>query len=91
VALVVVLIPMSRFEPPLKPAALSELARLGVTRVAVAGDDDTVALVVEGWAFDPGRCADAVIAAVGAQTSGPRTLQPLADMALSGASVKTED
>ena len=81
----VVLIPASDAEPSLQPAAVSELARLGVTSVAVLRDDRTLGLVVEGWAFDPSRSGAAVVAAVAGRTSDARTLHPLVEMAVSTA------
>jgi hypothetical protein len=85
VAIVVVLLPVSDAEPSLQPAAISELARLGVTSVAVVRDERTVGLVVEGWAFDPGRSAAAVVAAVAGPSARARTLHPLMEMAVSTA------
>lgn len=81
----VVLVPASDTEPSLQPATMSELARLGVTSVAVLRDARTVGLVVEGWAFDPSRSAKAVVAAVAGRTADARTLHPLAEMAVSTA------
>jgi hypothetical protein len=83
VAMLVVLIPASEAEPSLQPTALSKLAQLGVTSVAVVRDDLTLALVVEGWAFDPSRSAEAVVDAVAARALGPRTLYPVTHMAVS--------
>jgi hypothetical protein len=85
VAMIVVLVPVSEAAPSLQPGAVSELARLGVTSVAVVRDDRTLGLVVEGWAFDPSRSAEAVVTAVAGRTSGARTLHPLAEMAVSTA------
>jgi hypothetical protein len=83
VAMMVVLVPFSDAEPSLAPATVSELARLGVTSVAVVRDDRTLGLVVEGWAFDPNRSAEAVVAAVARRRSQARTLHPLVEMAVS--------
>jgi hypothetical protein len=85
VAMIVVLVPSSDAEPSLPPAAVSELARLGVTSVAVVRDDRTLGLVVEGWAFDPTRSAEAVVAAIAGRRSQARTLHPLVEMAVSTA------
>ena len=82
-AILVVLAPASDAEPSLRPAAVSELARLGVTGVDVVRDDGTVGLVIEGWAFDPGRPTQAVLAALGCDSSRARTLQPLLHVAVS--------
>lgn len=84
-AMIVVLVPASDAEPSLQPGAVSELARLGVTSVAVVRDDRTLALVLEGWAFDPRRSAEAVVVAVAGRASRARTLHPLAEMAVSAA------
>jgi len=81
----VVLVPSSDAEPSLQPATASELARLGVTTVAVLRDERTLGLVIEGWAFDPSRSAQAVVAAVAGRTSRARTLQPLMELAVSAA------
>jgi hypothetical protein len=85
VAIIVVLLPASENEPSLQPAAVSELGRLGVTSVSLARDDKTVALVVEGWAFDPSRSAEAVVAAVAGPRSRARMLHPLLHMAVATA------
>ena len=83
--MIVVLVPSSDAEPSLAPAAVSELAHLGVTSVAVVRDDRTLRLVVEGWAFDPIRSAEAVVAAMTGRRSQARTLHPLVEMAVSTA------
>jgi len=83
--MLVVLIPASEAEPSLQPTALSKLARVGVTSVAVVCDDVTLALVVEGWAFDPSRSAEAVLRAVGARAPHARTLYPVMHTAVSAA------
>jgi hypothetical protein len=83
--MVVVLLPASEVEPTLQPAAVSELARLGVTSIALLRDERLVGLVVEGWAFDPARSADAVVAAVAGPTSSAQTLHPLLQMGVSTA------
>lgn len=68
-AMLVVLVPASDAEPSVQQAAVSELARLGVTSVTLLRDDHTVGFVVERWAFDPSRSAQAVIAAVAGGSS----------------------
>jgi hypothetical protein len=81
--MLVVLVPASGTEPSLQPATVSELTRLGVTGVDLVRDEQTVGLVLEGWAFDPSRSADAALAAVGCRRSRARTLQPLLHVAVS--------
>ena len=87
VAMAVVLFPISNEGPALRPAALDELARLGVTSVALVRDDQTAGLVLEGWAFDPAR-ADEAARAVAGTCDDLRTLHPLAEMAVSTARTK---
>jgi hypothetical protein len=72
-------------EPALGQRVLGELARLGVTSVSLLRDEGMVGLVLEGWAFDPARSADAARAAVAGAETGARTLHPLVQMAVSAA------
>jgi hypothetical protein len=85
VAMVVVLLPASETDSSLQPAAVSKLARLGITSVAVVRDERTVALVAEGWAFEPSRSSEAVVAAVAGDGSSAQTLHPIAELAVSAA------
>jgi hypothetical protein len=84
----VVLLPASEGEPSLHPAAVSKLADLGVTSVAVVRDLDTVGLIVEGWAFEPKRSERAVVDAVAGPMSGVRTLYPLLQLAVSASALE---
>jgi hypothetical protein len=79
--MVVVLYPTRGEEPALQPESLERLASLGITSVAIVRDETTVGFVLEGWAFDPARAWEAVLAVVGAR-DGVRTLEPLAQMAV---------
>jgi hypothetical protein len=81
--MVVVLFPASDEEPTLRPGALEELARLGVTNVALLRDGSTAGLVLEGWAFAV-EAAPQAASVVGA-CDDVRTLHPLAQMAVSAA------
>src|SRR5436305_9973493 len=65
VAMLVVLIEQHNRQALLSRSQVSALADLGVLTVSLAGDGDTLAAVVEGWAFDPVRAADAVVSALG--------------------------
>ena len=85
--MVVILFPVSDEEPRLRPAALEKLARLGITSVAVLRDTSGAGLVLEGWAFDPRDAPQAASAVAGARED-LRTLEPLAQMAVSAASSK---
>jgi len=84
VATAVVLVPATHREPGLQPTATTALARLGVTGIAVVRDDRILGLVVEGWAFDPSRSADALLEALGAQCEA-RTLHQVLEIAVSPA------
>ncbi len=79
--LLVVLVPADLEGLTLGPPAVEALARLGVTSVALARDDQTAALILEGWAFDVARPA-AALAAVGTSAGEARTLQPMVQMAV---------
>jgi hypothetical protein len=84
VAMMVVLFDGARGEFCLRQELVAKLARLGVTNVALLGDDRTVGIVLEGWLFDPARSARAAADAVGA-TSGERILHPVLQLAVSTA------
>jgi hypothetical protein len=84
VAMVVVLFPLSDEEPRLRPAALEELAGLGVTNVALLRDPTIAGLVLEGWAFDSSDAPRAACAVVGAREE-LQMLEPLVHMAVSTA------
>ena len=85
-AMVVVLFPVEGAEPTLEPAALEELATLGVTSLALLRDSCVAGVVLEGWAFDLGDAHRAVRAVAGA-SKGVRTLRPLVQMGVSSAAV----
>jgi hypothetical protein len=80
--MVVVLFPIADEEPRLQSAALEELARLGVTSIALLRDTSMAGLVLEGWAFDP-RDATQAACAVGGAREDIRLLQPLVQMTVS--------
>jgi hypothetical protein len=82
--MVVVLFSASDEGPMLRPSALEDLARLGVTNVALVRDGSTAGLVLEGWAFAVDAAAQAACAVAGA-CDDVRTLRPLAQMAVSAA------
>jgi hypothetical protein len=82
VAMVVALLPVSDEEPRLQSGALAELARLGVTSVALLRDTSVAGLVLEGWAFDP-RDVPQAACAVGGVREDVRLLRPPMQMAVS--------
>jgi hypothetical protein len=79
VAMVVILIAGEANDVSLDADALGILAELGITSLALLRNDDTLALVADGWAFDPASSRQAVEALV--VTDRPvRTLHPVGHM-----------
>ena len=66
----------------LQPNAVAELARLGITNVAVVRDQRSIGVVVEGWGFDPIGSAEGVLAAICGRRRGVRTLRPVMELTL---------
>jgi len=85
--MVVVLFPVSDDGPRLERAALEELARLGVTSIALLRDPTLAGLVLEGWGFDL-RDAQRAAHAVSGFRQDIRMLQPLVQMAVSPAAAQ---
>jgi hypothetical protein len=85
--MVVVLFPVSDAEPTLERAGLEELARLGVTSIALLRDRSLAGVVLEGWAFSP-RDTQRAVRAVAGGCAGVRTLQPLVQMGVSSAAAR---
>ncbi len=79
--MVVLLVPASS-KVSLGPEVASGLAASGVTHAALLRDGESVAVVLEGWAFDPRTEASAVAELV---TGGSpcRTFHALAEIAVS--------
>ena len=63
---------------------LARLSQLGITSISFVRDDQTVAVVFEGWRFDPSRSAEAAARAVGAEP-GARSLHPVMQLAVAAA------
>ena len=82
-AMMVVLLGPADGQFCLRPDHVYELARLGVTNVALLRDERTVGIVLEGWSFDPAQSSRAAAEAVGATSA--RTLHPVLHMAVSTA------
>jgi hypothetical protein len=78
----IILLP-GHHEVSLNPEVAARLGDLGVTNVSVLRDDETVGFVLEGWAFDPDRSADAAQAILDGDGCAARKLQPLMHMAVS--------
>jgi hypothetical protein len=69
-------------EVSLGPDGAARLAGLGITRVALLKDEDALAFVLEGWAFDPVRSGAEAKAIVSGGNGVARTLQQVMDMAI---------
>jgi hypothetical protein len=82
VAMVVVLFPVSDAEPSLERPALEQLARLGITSIALLRDETLTGAVLEGWAFDLHDATRAARTLWGIR-DGLQVLQPLVHMAVS--------
>jgi hypothetical protein len=80
----VVLLDHNNGEFCLHQQAAGKLAELGITSIAVVGNDQTVGIILEGWLFDPARSAGAAAAAVGAPSGAP-VLHPILQAAVSAA------
>lgn len=55
--------------------AAHKLADLGITGLTVLGDEHALALVLEGWAFDPARASEAAEAVLPAGVLQPLILE----------------
>ena len=86
-SLVVLLLSAPPGDVSLGPRSLRVLASLGVTSVALVAHQDTVGLVLDGWAFDSERAHEAA-AAVGAESA--MVLRSLVQMAVSTATIEGE-
>jgi hypothetical protein len=73
-AMLVVLLQAAEGDVPLGSVAVSSLARLGVTNVAVLRDEQTICVVLEGWAFDPVGSVSEVLSTISAATRSTQTL-----------------
>lgn len=82
--LVVLLLPGAPEGMTFGPDAMAALAALGVTSAAFVRDEETVGIVLEGWAFDEAEAELAAAAVAGAATPH-RTLRPLAQLAVTPA------
>jgi hypothetical protein len=74
------LIDAAHGELDLGPAVADRLASLGVTSLVLYRDDQTLCVVLEGWAFDPSSSA-AAASLIGAEPTA-RTLRPVMQTAL---------
>lgn len=82
--MVVILISGDESNVLLDSRALEGVARLGITSLALLRDDDLVALVMEGWAFDAANSRHAVESLVSSTDRPVRTLQSVGHMVIEG-------
>jgi hypothetical protein len=80
--MMVVLLEASDAEFCVRPDQVAQLARLGVSNLALVRDRETVGIVLEGWLFDPARSGPAAICGLAA---GGRALHPVLHIAVSTA------
>lgn len=75
--MVVLVLPV-RSDVSVGPETAARLARFGIGHAALLGDQSSVAVVLEGWAFDPRSAAAA--AEVIAPGEAYRILRPVAEV-----------
>jgi hypothetical protein len=80
--MMVVLLEAADADFSVHPDQVSQLARLGVSNLALVRDRETVGIVLEGWLFDPARSAAEAVCLLAA---GGRALHPVLHMAVSTA------
>jgi hypothetical protein len=83
--MMVVLLGASDTDFSVRPEQITQLARLGVSNLALVRDSDTVGIVLEGWLFDPARSGAAAVSELAA---GGRALHPVLHMGVSAAAVR---
>ncbi|MGH2774811.1 MAG: hypothetical protein ACRDJT_05175 [Actinomycetota bacterium] len=79
-AMVVILVAGDATDVSLDSHAIATLAELGITSVELLRDDDTVALVADGWAFDAANSQQAVEALIPARDRSVATLHSVGRM-----------
>lgn len=68
-------------EIALGPGGHERLMALGVTNLTILRDDTSLAVVLEGWAFDPSRSTDRLLEQIGA-SGDVRVLRQLIHVAV---------
>lgn len=66
----------------MRPAVVEQLAKLGVTDLSVLRDEQTTAISLAGWAFDPSRSAEAAARAVTTEGGTVQVLRPVLESAI---------
>ncbi len=75
-------------EPVLGPSVADRLGDLGITRIALLRDASSIAVVLEGWAFDPARADEAMRAVFPVGSSSLRTLHEVEQVGVSTAQTR---
>jgi hypothetical protein len=73
---------------PLDVRAMAELSRLGVKSLSLVGDEQTIGVVLDGWAFEPASSGAAAVSALRADATRARILFPVGEMALAARSAR---
>ena len=81
---VVLLVPTDAVDVPIGSRSIEAFVRICVTKVSLAADNRTTAIVLEGWAFDGVRSGAAMRALAGSHEE-TRTLQLIVQMTASAA------
>jgi hypothetical protein len=87
VAMMVVLLEGADGDFSVRPDQVAQLARLGVSNLALLRDGQTVGIVLEGWLFDPTRSGAAALRGI---ADRGRALHPVLQMAVSAAAAPAE-
>lgn len=72
------------------PAVAQRLAALGVTSLSVLRDEQSTALTLQGWGFDPSRSAEAAVAVLTANRGGVRVLRPVLESEIHRPAISAE-
>jgi hypothetical protein len=75
-------------QPVVGPEAVEHLAALGITRISLLGDQSGFGVVLEGWAFDPGRIDEAVRAVFPDRSDAVRVFREIQHVAVSLAALE---
>jgi hypothetical protein len=66
----------------LGPDSAVRLAALGVSSVSLVRDDESIGVVLEGWAFDPAVSGADATAILAGENAAVRTLRPVMHLAV---------
>jgi hypothetical protein len=78
-------------QPVVGPAAVARLSAIGITRVSLLADSTEIGVVLEGWAFDPGRIEEAVRAVFPGTHGSVRIFVEIEHVAVSAGAAERRD